>query len=137
MSSNTSWDAPIEELPIAIPDLQYWLENIDLCNGKTWLKRFQYVHIVGDASSVGYGAFTPHGELSSPMVVSFDSVGIHRMQDNQLSSVLRETKNARLAVETLIDGLHASQLAGTVYVYTGEPCHSEHVENEGVCTSVV
>ena len=35
MSSNTSWDAPIEELFIAVPDLQYWLENIALCNGKT------------------------------------------------------------------------------------------------------
>ena len=35
ISSNTSWDAPMEELPIAVPDLQYWLENIALCNGKT------------------------------------------------------------------------------------------------------
>jgi hypothetical protein len=84
----------------------------------SWLKRFQYIHIVGDASSVGYGAFTPHGELSSPMVVSFDAVEIARMEDNQLSSVLRETKNARLAVETLIGGLPASQVAGKVCVPT-------------------
>lgn len=76
MSSHTNWDAPLEDLPIAMPDLQYWLENIDLCNGKTWLKRFQYGHIVGDASSVGYGAFTPHGELPGPMVVSCCQVGM-------------------------------------------------------------
>ena len=61
---------------------------------------------------MGYGAFTPHGELPSQMVVSFGSV---KMKDNQLSIVLRETQNARLAVETLIDSLHASQLAGTIY----------------------
>ncbi len=47
-----------------------------------WLKRYQYLHIVGDASSVGYGAFAPHGELPSPMVVSFHSVEIDKMQDN-------------------------------------------------------
>ena len=82
MSSSANWDAPLEDLPIAVPDLQYWLENIDLCNGRTWLKRYQYLHIVGDASSVGYGAFAPHGELPSPMVVSFHSVEIDKMQDN-------------------------------------------------------
>lgn len=60
------------------------------------------------------------GELPGPMVVSFDSVEIDRMQDNQLSSVLRESKNARLAVETLIDSLHSSHLAGTTCVYTGD-----------------
>ena len=81
------------------------------------MKRFQYVHIVGDASSVGYGAFTTHGELPSPMVVSLYSVEINRMQDNQLSSVLRKTKNSRLAVDTPVDDLHASQLACNCIVF--------------------
>ena len=83
------------------------------------MKQFQYVHIVGDASSVGYGAFTTHGhgELPSPMVVSSDSMEINRMQDNQLPSILRKTTNARLAVDTPIDNLHASQLAGTCILF--------------------
>ena len=68
---------------------------------------------------MGCGAFTPHGELPSQMVVSFDSVKVDRMKDNQLSIVLGETQNAGLAVETL-NNLHASQLAGTVCVYTGD-----------------
>ena len=71
---------------------------------------------------MGYGAFTPHGELTSPVVVFFDSEEIDSMQYNQLSSVLRETKNSRLTVETLIESLHgiASQVAGMVCVYTGD-----------------
>ena len=81
------------------------------------MKRFQYVHIIGDASSVGNGAFTPHGELPSPMVVSLDSVEINRMQDNQLPSTLRKTTDARLAVDTPIDNLHASQPAGNFIVF--------------------
>lgn len=92
MSGSEGWDLPVEDSTIAVPDLQYWLDNLDRCNGKTWLKRLQYIRIVGDASNVGFGAFTPHGELPSPMVVSFDATEIDRMEHNQLSSVLRETK---------------------------------------------
>lgn len=120
MSGNEGWDLPVQDSTIAVPDLQYWLDNLNLCNGKTWLKRLQYIHIVGDASSVGFGAFTPHGELPSPMVVSFDAMEIAGMEDNQLSSVLRETKNARLAIQTLIANLPVDQVAGKVCVYTGD-----------------
>ena len=52
------------------------------------------------------------------MVVSFDFMEIDRM--HQLSSVLRETKNARLAVETVIDSLPIDQVACKVCVYTGD-----------------
>lgn len=42
------------------------------------------------------------------------------MNVNDLSSVFWETKNVCLALETVINSLHATQLAGKVSVYTGD-----------------
>ena len=51
---NTSWDVPLEELPIAMPDLQYWLENIDLCNGKTWPKQSSMCTMLETTAAVAH-----------------------------------------------------------------------------------
>ena len=42
------------------------------------------------------------------------------MQVGLLSSVYRETKNARLAVEYVIDSLGCTNLAGSMVMYTGD-----------------
>ena len=42
ISSNAAeagWDTFISQLDVTQEDLQYWLENLDTCNGKTWLKK--------------------------------------------------------------------------------------------------
>ena len=56
---------------MAEPGLLYWLDHLESVNGRCWLHSTEYVHVVGDASSVGYGAFTPNAELESPMIISF------------------------------------------------------------------
>ena len=113
-------DSLVEEAGLAQEDLQYWHDNIDLCDGKSWVKRTDSIHICGDASKVGYGAFTPNQELPQPMVMSLDAVEIQLMYANQLSSVYREVKNVRLAVETLISQLGTAAVSGKVVVYTGD-----------------
>ena len=62
-----------DNLPLAREDLQYWYDCIELCDGKSWLKRDACIHLCGDASKVGYGAYTPDCELQHPMVMSFDA----------------------------------------------------------------
>ena len=70
----------------------------------------------GDASSVGYAAFTPHGEIAYDMAMSFDQWEMDCMQAGALSSVYRETKNARLAVEHVIGSPGPERMAGGMVV---------------------
>lgn len=65
------WDNASEDLSVAKADLQYQAEHLRLNNGKTWLKRDNTLHVCGDASSMGSGAYMPNGEMSQPMVMSF------------------------------------------------------------------
>ena len=75
------WDTLVTQLDLTEEDLQYWFENLDTCNGKTWLRRDNPIHVCGhhdahhdhrDASRMGYAAFAPHGEIKYDMVMSFD-----------------------------------------------------------------
>lgn len=67
---------------------------------------------------MGYGAFTPNGELYP--AVSFNPEEIRLMSVNKLSSVFREVKNVRLAVETVVHKLGSDIVGGKVIVYTGD-----------------
>ena len=120
MTGNSKWDKELADSQMAEPDLLYWLHHLDKVNGRSWLRSTEYIHVIGDASNVGYAAFTPNAELQSTMIVSFDLSEIDKMNVNQLSSVFRETKNVRLALETIINSLPAAQLASKVFVYTGD-----------------
>lgn len=64
MHPEAGWDSLVPQLELTKEDLQYWSENLEACNGKSWLRRNNVIHVCGDASSVGYGAYTPHGEVS-------------------------------------------------------------------------
>ena len=81
MSGNSRWDAELDDPRIAEPDLLYWLHHIEEVNGRSWLHSLEYIHVVGDASSIGYAAFTPNAELASDMIISFDQFEIARMNE--------------------------------------------------------
>lgn len=119
---------------LAIGDLQYWLDSIDICNGRIWLNRTKTVHVVGDASIIGYAAFTPHEEVEFPMAMSLDQQGIHLMQSQSLSSVYRETKHARLAVQYVVQCMGA-EMAGGLVVYSGDrfPAIQDLAKMKGAC----
>lgn len=120
MQPEVGWDMLVSQLELTADDLQYWSDNLELCNGKTWLRRDKTIHVCGDASSIGYAAYTPHGEISHHMALSFDQLEIQSMQLGKLSSVYRETKNARLALEYVIHSLGSAMVAGSLVVYTGD-----------------
>ena len=52
--------------------------------------------------------------------MSFDVAEIQLMRANQLSSVFREVKNIRLALETIVSQLGPNLFTGKVIVYTGD-----------------
>lgn len=120
MQPEAGWDTLVPQLDLTSDDLLYWSENLDSCNGKSWLRRSNVIHVCGDASSVGYGAYTPNGEVDCDMALSFDQPEIQSMRAGTLSSVYRETKNARLAMEYVVDCVGAAKLAGSMIVYTGD-----------------
>ena len=118
-SMGKNMDSVASDLILAREDLQYWHDYIHLCDGKSWLKRTASIHVCGDASKVGYGAYTPNLELQQPMVMSFDAQEIQLMHANKLSSVFRKVKNVHLSIETIVFELGSDSKAGKVIVQPG------------------
>ena len=61
MDGSTGWDGSAGDLSVAWDDLQYWADHLTVSTGKTWIKR---LHICGDASCGGYGAYMPNDVLT-------------------------------------------------------------------------
>ena len=97
MRSAQGWDARVDSIQLACEDLEYWQHSLAGSNSKSWVKRDKVVHMSGDASQFGYGA--SNRDRSIRMVQSFDEEEIALMRVGKLSSVFRETKNARLAMQ--------------------------------------
>lgn len=68
---------------------------------------------------MGCGAYMPNGEMSK-MIMSFDDRQIALMQAQKLSSVLPETKNVRLAVQSVVYNIDPVGLSGAIVVLTGD-----------------
>ena len=68
-------------------DLTHWKEHLPGMRGKSWTRRKAVYHIVGDAILAG-----AHYDI----VIGHAAEEQHRMEENDLSSCLRETKNAKL-----------------------------------------
>ena len=117
MQPGEGWDSHVVEFDLTCDHLGYWTMD-------NWT--------IGTHAMVGCGfprqtlfmsvgmllvlvAYTPHGELGYPMAMSFDVSEIQLMYTNSLSSVYRETKNARLAVQYAVQCL-GSALAGGMVV---------------------
>jgi hypothetical protein len=104
MTATQDWEdrvAPQEEL-IAQGDLLYFKECLNANVGWTWDQRADVLQFTcaGDASETGYGG---HSDLlPRDFVLPFSSQDHARMQEGNLSSTLREVKNACLLVSTCI-----------------------------------
>ncbi len=119
MSFTLPWDNPIpeEDHKFAASDLSYWKTLLAHSNGKSWLKRSKVVHASGDVSDTGYAGYC--SLLSEPIVMSYSESDRLLVADRALSSVLRETRNAKLVIETVIKQQTAA-VQGGVLVYTGD-----------------
>ena len=67
MGENMSSTA--DDAGLAREDLQYWHDNIDICDGESWSRKADNIHICGDAAKVGYGAYTPNAAMVHFMVI--------------------------------------------------------------------
>ena len=83
------WDGVVSELDTELTeaDLMYWKEHLPSMRGKSWTRTKAVYHIVEDAILAG-----AHYDI----VIGHTAEEQHRMEENDLSSCLRETKNAKL-----------------------------------------
>lgn len=121
VAAAVAWDSSVPHLErqFAKEDLQHWKCYLLKQSGKSWLGRGNVFHAAGDVSRTGYAGYSDL--LPQPIVMSYSLEEWAAMQTDShaLSSVLRETKNAKLVLETII--LHTSDtVAGGVLVYTGD-----------------
>ena len=115
------WDAlvPEEEGQFAKEDLLHWKDYLLHQDGKSWAKRQAVFHAAGDVSGTGYAGYSDL--LHAPVVLSYGTDAWATLLDNphSLSSVHRETQNARLTLQTVIQH-RAETVAGSLLVYTGD-----------------
>ncbi len=116
-----AWDSPIPHLErqFAEEDLQHWKCYLLKQSGKSWLRRANVFHAAGDVSGTGYAGYS--SLLPHPIVMSDSLEDWATMQadPHALSSVLRETENTKLVLETII--LHrTATMDGGVLIYTGD-----------------
>ena len=95
----------------------YWKNLLAHSKGKSWIKRNRVYHVSGDVSDTGYAGYC--SLLPEPVVMSYSEEDRLLMCERALSSVLRETLNAKLVLETVMT--HKSKhVKGGVLVYTGD-----------------
>ena len=67
---------------MAWDDLQYWADHLTVSTEKYWVKRVKSLHICGDASCVGYGAYMPDDAFTGdclPSIQGFRERGLPLM----------------------------------------------------------
>ena len=116
-----NWDAQVPDAAgqFAREDLLHWKNYLLQQPGKSWARRHNVYHVTGDVSGTGYAGYSDL--LPAPVVLSYDTDEWAALSadPHSLSSVHRETKNAKLALQTVI--LHkASVVKGGLLVYTGD-----------------
>ena len=74
-SMGGNMDDDVDNPALAREDLQCWYDNIEQCDGKTWLKRIEYIHVCGMPPRLHmpynciYCSWCHHGEMRAPMVI--------------------------------------------------------------------
>lgn len=112
---NPEWDQPIGQFERAFTreDLEYWRDNLPRENGKSWMKKDGAPVIVsGDASEFCFAGRCDL--LEAPIIIGFSEAEAQSMQDKEFSSCVRETRCARLCVETMLAQCGDSVRGGTI-----------------------
>ena len=90
MIGSAGWDTVYQNQDALQADLMCFAETLSASEGTCWWKREDTFVVAGDASEIAFAAYTPNGEYSHPIVVSFKPQEMQLMADNQFSSTLRE-----------------------------------------------
>ena len=121
ISAAEGWESlvPDQEGQFARDDLLHWKDVLLQQYGKSWARRQAVFRVVGDNSGTGYAGYSDL--LHAPVVLSYDIDEWAALVANphSLSSLHRETQNAKLALQTVI--LHArGMVSGGLLVYIGD-----------------
>ena len=108
MDGSSGWDLSYESSEGFCSSLKVTAEILAKSNGRPWAHTYEPLWVVGDASESAYSAFTPKGELPTPMVVPFSSSQLAELEANKFSSTVRELG----AVEQVILTLNSRLLGG-------------------------
>ena len=92
MQGKGRWDEvyPSPEAMMADLDLLVLMMRRAEGRGKSWERRTQVIRVVGDASESALAAFTPDGQLEAPIIVPFTAAERAAVEENRLSSTVRE-----------------------------------------------
>ena len=90
MVRETSWDTVYPSSEAMKADLECFSKSILASDGGNFWKRSNVLLVAGDASEYAFATFTPRGEFSHPMVVTFSEQEQLLMAQNEYSSTLRE-----------------------------------------------
>jgi Reverse transcriptase (RNA-dependent DNA polymerase) len=119
MGDVATWDSALgeEQVTLAEEDLRYFQAALQLNAGWRWSPRVnvQEFSCAGDASETGYGGHS--ALLPADMVLPFDARDQARLQAGQLSSTLREVKNACFLISTCLQHNPDKLQGGTLVCY--------------------
>ena len=119
LSDLTYWDLPVLHPKLVEPELRFWLANLDRFNGRRWQPRSQVITIVGDMSDKAFAGYTTESELALPIVVPFTVEQNDAARQHLWSSTARETENALVCVETLLQAM-PNDVSGKRVHYVGD-----------------
>lgn len=87
--------------------MQYWYEHLRIRNGKTWVQQIPKKTMSFDDN-----------EIVLKKVMSFVDDEIAVIKSKKRMFVYRDTKNARLTVQTVVHNVTADKLSGAEIVFT-------------------
>ena len=90
MRSDLDWDMIYPSLLAMKADIRCYTAILSASQGSSWWKRARALLVAGDASDYAFAAYTPDGEFSHPMVITFTDAELQLLANNQYSSTLRE-----------------------------------------------
>lgn len=120
MKTRFGWDE-LYPTPAELIDTLKWVANcLPEWNGLPWTIERETLVVAGDyGSTTGYGAYTPYGEMETPMVVSLTPEEQALIADNKFSSTYGELRALSLSLETILEQ-KPDLLVGKTLHYEGD-----------------
>jgi hypothetical protein len=133
ISEQASWDSLFPCTAAIRETLQYWLDHLESSNGaKSWrpLRRSRLV-IAGDASKLGFGAWTPHAEWPADMAISFTPEQMAAVATHAFSSTARELECLYLSIRVALEQCPERVVHCLLVYWTDSQCLVATITNMG------
>jgi hypothetical protein len=120
MQGKTRWDQVYPSPAALKADMRLLVELMKRSAGvgKRWALRPVAIRVVGDASEIALAAFTPDGELATPIIVPFTTEEREAVASNLWSSTARELSVLGKVLYTLGEQLPGLLVGKRIQYYT-------------------